>query len=101
MRAEADEHAEAVPEVPGEPVRPVCGDAGPVRAVPVPDMINSPPHYRRGGMESIDVIEAFGLGFRLGNVVKYVLRADHKGQALQDLKKALWYLQREIDKRGG
>lgn len=61
------------------------------------DLINSPAHYKAAnGMESIDVIEAFGLGFRLGNVVKYILRAGKKGDRLEDLKKARWYLDREI-----
>lgn len=61
------------------------------------DLVNHPPHYKSAtGLESIDVIEAFNLNFRLGNVVKYILRADRKGARLQDLKKAAWYLQREI-----
>jgi hypothetical protein len=63
-----------------------------------PDMVNHPPHYTVNGIEVIDVIENYKLNYRLGNVVKYVLRADLKGNRLQDLKKALWYLQREIDK---
>jgi hypothetical protein len=62
-----------------------------------PDMVNHPPHYTVNGIEVIDIIDAFKLNYRLGNVVKYVLRADLKGNRLQDLKKALWYLQREID----
>jgi hypothetical protein len=55
-------------------------------------------------MESIDVIEAFDLGFCLGNAAKYILRAGHKGgpeQRREDLKKAIWYLQREISKSEG
>jgi hypothetical protein len=63
-----------------------------------PDMVNHPPHYTVNGIEVIDVIENYKLNYRLGNVVKYVLRSDLKGNRLQDLKKALWYLQREIDK---
>lgn len=63
------------------------------------DPVNNPSHYQAGGLESIDVIEAFELNFRLGNVIKYVLRADRKGKALEDLKKARWYLDREISKR--
>ena len=65
------------------------------------DMVNSPPHYTKGGIETIDFIEAKGLGYRLGNVVKYITRADEKGSALENLKKAEWYLKREIAKRGG
>lgn len=55
-----------------------------------------PAHYKSGGMEAIDVIEAFQLGFNLGNTVKYVLRHRAKGNALEDLRKARWYLDREI-----
>ena len=61
-----------------------------------PDMVNHPPHYTVNGIEVIDVIENYKLNYRLGNVVKYVLRSDLKGNRLQDLKKAIWYLQREI-----
>lgn len=55
----------------------------------------NPAYYRRGGVEVIDVIEAYDLGYRLGNVVKYVLRAARKG-GKEDLQKAAWYLNREI-----
>jgi len=61
------------------------------------DMVNHPPHYTVNGIEVIDVIENYKLNYKLGNVVKYILRADLKGNRLQDLKKALWYLQREIN----
>ena len=61
-----------------------------------PDLINRPPHYTHSGIETIDVIEAWGLGFHLGNVVKYVSRAGKKGDALEDLRKARWYLDRAI-----
>lgn len=64
---------------------------------PTPDMVNSPPHYRSGGIETIDFIEAKKLNYNLGNVVKYITRADLKGNRKQDLAKALWYLQREIN----
>lgn len=63
-----------------------------------PDMVNHPPHYKTGGIETIDFIEAKGLNYHLGNVVKYVTRADHKGARLENLKKAQWYLEREIAK---
>lgn len=60
--------------------------------------INHPPHY--GGednpYEAIKVIEAWKLGFNLGNTIKYISRAGKKGNALEDLKKAQWYLAREI-----
>lgn len=63
------------------------------------DPVNHPPHYRAGGVETIDFIEAKDLNYRLGNVVKYVSRAGRKGDPLQDLEKAAWYLQREITAR--
>lgn len=62
------------------------------------DVINSPKHYTAGQFEVIDVIEDWDLNFRLANTVKYIARHKHKGKPLEDLKKALWYLQREIDK---
>jgi len=63
------------------------------------DVVNHPPHYKSNGIESIDVIEAFGLGFHLGNVVKYVLRSGRKSiDSVEDLKKARWYLDRAIAK---
>ncbi len=60
------------------------------------DPVKKPAHYNFGKYEVIDVIEDWSLGYHLGNVVKYVARAPHKGEELQDLKKALWYLQRHI-----
>ena len=60
------------------------------------DTVNHPLHYKVGGIETIDFIEAKSLGYNLGNVVKYVSRADYKGRLLEDLKKAQWYLNREI-----
>lgn len=62
------------------------------------DSINSPKHYTSGKFEVIDVIEDWQLNFRLANAVKYIARHKHKGKPEEDLKKALWYLQREIDK---
>jgi Protein of unknwon function (DUF3310) len=64
------------------------------------DLVNHPPHYQSNGMEAIEVIEAFGLGFNLGNAVKYVLRSGRKGDTKEDLAKAAWYLQREIERLG-
>ena len=85
--------------------RPVWTPPAPLPVPPVPeitesatpDMVNSPPHYKSGGVETIDFIEAKNLNYNLGNVVKYITRADLKGNRKQDLKKAMWYLQREID----
>lgn len=63
--------------------------------------VHSPTHYTHGGIETIDYIEAKGLGYHLGNVVKYVSRCGRKTgtDPLKDLKKALWYLNREIEVR--
>ena len=61
-----------------------------------PDMVNHPMHYKVGGIETIDFIEAKKLDYNLGNAVKYISRADHKGDRVQDLKKALWYVERAI-----
>ena len=61
------------------------------------DNVNSPAHYKDGGIETIDFIEAKRLGYSLGNVIKYVSRAGKKGDRLEDLKKAQWYLAREIE----
>lgn len=60
------------------------------------DNVNHPSHYKGRGVESIEVIEAFDLGFCLGNAVKYILRAGKKGDKIEDLQKAIWYLNREI-----
>lgn len=62
------------------------------------DPVDHPPHYTFGSVEVIDAIEAWQLGFHLGNAVKYIARADHKGTRLQDLRKARWYLDREIER---
>ncbi len=71
------------------------------------DIINKPSHYVEGGIETIDFIEAKELNFNLGNVVKYISRCGHKkskglsndAKALQDLQKAKWYIEREIQRR--
>ncbi len=64
-----------------------------------PDVVNYPAHYTShpSGIECIQVTEH--MGFNLGNAVKYIWRADEKGNALEDLRKAAWYVQREIEKR--
>ena len=68
-----------------------------VKETPV-SMVDHPAHYvSKNGVEVIDIIEEFGLGFHLGNVIKYVLRAGHKLNELEDLEKAKWYLERVID----
>ena len=65
----------------------------------VTDDVNHPQHYTShpSGIECIQVTEH--MGFNLGNAVKYIWRADLKGSSLQDLRKAAWYVQREIERR--
>ena len=59
--------------------------------------MTTPQHYKEK-VQPIDLIEAFDLNFNLGNVVKYVSRAGRKGDALDDLEKAFYYLKREMQK---
>lgn len=69
------------------------------------DAVNHPPHYNMGGIEVIDAINAWGFaeGFNRGNAIKYVARAGRKNKEteIEDLKKAMTYLQFEIDRLGG
>lgn len=66
------------------------------------EAVNHPAHYAEGRKyEPIDVIEDWELGFCLGNTVKYISRAGRKVDAVEDLKKAAWYLNREIERMGG
>jgi hypothetical protein len=68
--------------------------------LPQSDPVNHPAHYKAGGVETIDFIEAKDLNYRLGNVIKYVSRAGKKNSdPVQDLEKAAWYLNREIEAR--
>lgn len=60
------------------------------------DNVNHPSYYKSGKMECIEIIEAFQLDFHLGNAVKYIIRSGKKGDAKEDLNKAIWYLQRAI-----
>jgi hypothetical protein len=76
----------------GSPLRPTKPEFGASNV----DLVNHPPHYTQGGIETIDFIEAKNLNYNLGNAVKYITRADHKGNRLQDLQKAKWYIEREI-----
>lgn len=62
------------------------------------DPVNAPAHYLCFKITPLQAIEAWSLGFCLGNVVKYVARAEHKN-GLEDLKKARWYLDHEIQMR--
>ena len=65
------------------------------------ELVDHPEHYQANGIEAIDVIEGFNLNFNLGNAIKYILRSDKKGNKKQDLEKAVWYLNREIEKFKG
>ena len=63
------------------------------------DPVNHPKHYTEhpSGVECIQITEH--MNFCLGNAVKYIWRADLKHDAIEDLEKAIWYIQRELDKR--
>jgi hypothetical protein len=65
------------------------------------DPVNHPKHYTNhpSGIECIQITEH--MGFNLGNAIKYIWRADLKADAIEDMKKAVWYIQREIAKREG
>lgn len=63
------------------------------------DAVSHPSHYCRGGIEVIDIIEAYELGWHLGNVIKYILRAGHKDDMVEDLRKAQWILSRYIEQQ--
>jgi len=65
----------------------------------VKDNVNHPPHYlaHPSGIECIEVTEH--MSFCVGNAVKYLWRADHKGNDIEDLRKAAWYINREIERR--
>lgn len=66
---------------------------------PKADMVNHPPHYTShpSGVECIQITEH--MGFNLGNALKYIWRADLKGSAIEDLEKAVFYINRELEKR--
>jgi hypothetical protein len=63
--------------------------------------VDHPDHYQSDRYECIDVIESLGLGsgFSIGSAIKYLWRAGRKGDAVEDLEKARWYLDREIARR--
>jgi len=64
------------------------------------DIINHPEHYTQG-IETIDYIRSWNMDYVRGNIIKYVTRFPYKGTALQDLKKAKWYLEyliKEVEK---
>ena len=69
------------------------------------DQVNHPSHYKQGRVEAIEVIEDVVagapdpvVGYLVGQTLKYLLRAWHKGNTMQDLQKAAWYLNRAIER---
>ena len=62
------------------------------------EMVNSPKHYNTGNIEVIDAIEDWGMNFSEGNAIKYIARAKYKGRFEEDIKKAIWYLERMLEK---
>ncbi len=66
-------------------------------AKPTTDPVNHPSHYNTGKIEVIDFITDQKLEFREGSAVKYIARAKHKVNEIQDLKKAIWYLQHKVN----
>lgn len=83
-----------------------CGEFTPALAIKTKnglilgnkDTVNHPNHYNMGGIEVIDFIESWNLCFSLGNAIKYIARAPYKNDELEDLKKARWYINREIER---
>lgn len=61
---------------------------------PIKETVNHPSHYNQGKIEVIDFIEDQGLGFHDGNALKYICRHKYKGKPVEDIKKAIWYLER-------
>lgn len=61
--------------------------------------VEHPSHYNQGKYEVIDVINDWKLNFNLGNAIKYIARADYKNNAIEDLEKAMFYLNYEINCR--
>ena len=62
--------------------------------------VSHPSHYNQG-IEAIDIIESWKLNFSLGNAIKYILRSPYKGKQIEDLEKARWYIDREINRLKG
>ena len=60
------------------------------------EKVDHPTHYNVGKIEVIDAIEEWKLGFNDGNAIKYIARHQHKGKAIQDIEKAIWYLNRHL-----
>ena len=64
------------------------------------EQVDHPSHYNQG-IEPIDIIESWDLNFSLGNAIKYILRSPYKGKQIEDLEKARWYIDREINRLKG
>ncbi len=62
------------------------------------EMVDHPKHYNMGKFEVIDVIEDWKLGYHLGDALKYIARSPHKNNQIEDLRKAIWYIDRKIKK---
>ena len=84
-RAKASEPSQTAPKAERPERKPVVNDP-----------VEHPAHYTYGGIETIDFIESKQLDFCLGNAVKYISRAGHKLDKIEDLKKARWYIDREL-----
>jgi hypothetical protein len=91
----------SIPSMPGSIIGPgtFIPDAG--FKPPKHDAVSHPKHYTShpSGIECIRITEH--MGFNLGNALKYIWRADLKNDAIEDLNKAIWYIQRELEKRNG
>ncbi len=61
--------------------------------------VDHPDHYNQAGVECIDIIEGTDLNFTLGNALKYIWRSKSKGREIEDLQKAIWYLERDLSRR--
>lgn len=90
---------------PGTPHAPACTRIKSTVNIPlveIPAIVNSPPHYTKGAVEIIDIIEQIiadypqTIGWNVGQVIKYLSRAPYKKQSTVDLYKARWYLERAI-----
>lgn len=77
---------------PNEPYFPAAAAEPPV------DLITYPPHYTVGGIDTYDFIRVKKLSYTCGQIIKYIVRAGHKGSQIDDLRKAQWYLKRELER---
>ena len=64
----------------------------------IKETVNHPAHYNSGGIEVIDFLDSWNFNFNLGNAIKYIARCEYKNNKEEDLKKAMWYIQREIQR---